>query len=99
MYFIPAIATSVYTILDKTMLGWFSGENKSQNGYYEYATGFVNMAKILIMSFNAVMSARMSYLFGTGRMEEIHKRFQDSLDFVLLMAMPIMLGLAGIAAQ
>ena len=32
-------------------------------------------------------------------MEEIHKRFQDSLDFVLLMAMPIMLGLAGIAAQ
>ncbi len=55
----------------------------------------MNMAKILIMSFNAVMSARMSYLFGTGRMEEIHKRFQDSLDFVLLMAMPIMLGLAG----
>lgn len=78
VYFIPTIATSVYTILDKTMLGWFSGENKSQNGYYEYATGFVNMAKILIMSFNAVMSARMSYLFGTGRMEEIHKRFQDS---------------------
>ena len=99
VYFIPTIATSVYTILDKTMLGWFSGENKSQNGYYEYATGFVNMAKILIMSFNAVMSARMSYLFGTGRMEEIHKRFQDSLDFVLLMAMPIRLGLAGIAAQ
>ena len=26
VYFIPTIATSVYTILDKTMLGWFSGE-------------------------------------------------------------------------
>lgn len=99
VYFIPTIATSVYTILDKTMLGWFSGENKSQNGYYEYATGFVNMAKILIMSFNAVMSARMSYLFGNGRIQEIHERIRDSLDFVLLMAMPIMLGLAGIAAQ
>ena len=95
VYFIPTIATSVYTILDKTMLGWFSGENKSQNGYYEYATGFVNMAKILIMSFNAVMSARMSYLFGNGRIEEVHERIRDSLDFVLLMAMPIMLGLAG----
>ena len=92
VYFIPTIATSVYTILDKTMLGWFSGENKSQNGYYEYATGFVNMAKILIMSFNAVMSARMSYLFGNGRIEEVHERIRDSLDFVLLMAMPIMLG-------
>ncbi len=99
VYFIPTIATSVYTILDKTMLGWFSGANKSQNGYYEYATGFVNMAKILIMSFNAVMSARMSYLFGNGRIDEVHERIRGSLDFVLLMAMPIMLGLAGIAGS
>ena len=45
------------------------------------------------------MSARMSYLFGNGRIEEVHERIRDSLDFVLLMAMPIMLGLAGIAAQ
>ena len=97
VYFIPTIATSVYTILDKTMLGWFTGNNKSENGYYEYATGFVNMAKILIMSFNAVMSARMSFLFGEKRMEEIHRKVESSLDFVLLMALPIMLGLMGIA--
>ena len=31
-------------------------------------------------------------------MEEIHKRIRESLDFVLLMAMLVMLGLAGIAA-
>ena len=40
VYFIPTIATSVYTILDKTMLGWFSWENKSQNG-------FMNMPPVL----------------------------------------------------
>ncbi len=98
VYFVPTIATSVYTILDKTMLGWFTGNNKSENGYYEYATGFVNMSKILIMSFNAVMSARMSFLFGEGRLEEVRRRAERSLDFVLLMAFPIMMGLAGIAA-
>lgn len=98
VYFIPTIATSVYTILDKTMLGWFTGTDKSENGYYEYATGFVNMAKIMIMSFNAVMSARMSYLFGEGRIEEIYKRLEGSVNFVLLMAFPIMFGLAGIAS-
>lgn len=98
VYFIPTIATSVYTILDKTMLGWFADGDKSQNGYYEYATGFVNMSKILIMSFNAVMSARMSYLFGAGRLDEVRERIQSSLDFVLLLAVPITLGLSGIAA-
>ena len=99
VYFIPTIATSVYTILDKTMLGWFTGQDKSQNGYYEYATGFVNMSKILIMSFNAVMSARMSYLFGAGRIAEIQERIQGSMDFVLFLAVPITLGLAGIAGD
>ncbi len=98
VYFIPTIATSVYTILDKTMLGWFTGNDKSQNGYYEYSTGFVNMSKILILSFNAVMSSRMSYLFGEGKLEEIHAKMEGALDFVLLMAIPITLGLAGIAA-
>ena len=98
VYFVPTIATSVYTILDKTMIGWFSGSDKSENGYYEYATGFVNMAKILIISFNAVMSARMSYLFGAGRQEEIRRRIGESVDFVLLLGLPITFGLAGIAA-
>ena len=97
VYFIPTIATSVYTILDKTMIGWFSGSSKSQNGYYEYATGFVNMAKILIISFNAVMSARMSYLFARDRGEEIRERIGGSVDFVLLLGLPITFGLAGIA--
>ena len=72
--------------------------DKSQNGYYEYATGFVNMSKILIMSFNAVMSARMSYLFGAGKLDEVRERLRGSLDFVLLLAIPITLGLSGIAA-
>ncbi len=97
IYFVPTIATSVYTILDKTMIGWFTGESKTQNGYYEYATGFVNMGKILIISFNSVMSARMSYLFAVEKTEEIRSRIRDSLNFILLLALPIALGLAGIA--
>lgn len=97
VYFIPTVATSVYTILDKTMLGWFTGNDKSQNGYYEYAAGIVNMGKVLILSFNTVMSSRMSYLFAEDRQQEIHKMIELSLDFVLLIGVPVTLGLAGIA--
>ena len=97
VYFVPTIATSVYTILDKTMLGWFTGDDKTQNGYYEYATGFVNMAKILILSYNALVSARMSYLFAEVRMEEIHRRAEESLSFVMLLAVPMAVGLAAIS--
>lgn len=99
VYFIPTVATSVYTILDKTMLGWFTGNDKSQNGYYEYAAGIVNMGKVLIVSFNTVMSSRMSYLFAEKKRQEIQRMIEASVDFVLLIGMPVMMGLAGIASE
>lgn len=98
IYFIPTVATSIYTILDKTMLGWFTGSSKSQNGYYEYSTAIINMGKIVIVSFNSVMSSRMSYLFAKEKPKEIRDMLASSLNFVLLISIPIMMGLAGIAA-
>ena len=70
IYFIPTVATSVYTVLDKTMIGVLT-ESETENGYYEQATKIVNIAKAMIFSLNTVMSARMSYLFSVNRTEEI----------------------------
>ena len=36
VYFIPTIATSVYTVLDKTLLGLITSD-VAQNGYYQQA--------------------------------------------------------------
>lgn len=96
VYFIPTIATSVYTILDKTMIGIFM-DNTYENGYYEQATKIVRMAQTLILSLNTVMSARMSYLFAENRMDDIKKKLNQSLDYILFLGIPMAAGLAGIA--
>ena len=44
MYFIPTIATSIYTVLDKTLIGVIT-QNDAQNGYYEQATKIINQLK------------------------------------------------------
>jgi len=49
-YFIPTIATSVYTVLDKTMIGAIT-DNAKENGYYEQATKIVKMAETLVFFF------------------------------------------------
>lgn len=98
IYFIPTVATSVYTVLDKTMLGLITGDTY-ENGYYEQTTRIINMAKTVIMSFNAVMSSRMSYLFSVGAEKEIRGRIVKSLNFVLLLGIPIVFGIMGIAGS
>lgn len=44
VYFIPTIATSVYTVLDKTLLGLITND-AVQNGYYQQAEKIINLAK------------------------------------------------------
>lgn len=99
IYFIPTIATSVYTVMDKTMIGLITGSN-SVNGYYENATKIVNMAKaIAFTSINSVLGSRISYLFVNKEIEEIKTKIKFALDYILFMGIGISLGIIGIAKQ
>lgn len=96
IYFIPTIASSIYTVLDKTMIGLITS-NTSENGYYEQATKIVKMSLSLIISLNVVMESRMSYLFSKSKIYEIKERLEKSINFSLLLAIPMVFGLCGIA--
>lgn len=96
IYFVPAIATSVYTILDKVMIGFF-GENKVQNGYYEQTTRIVKLCLTLILSINTVMASRMSWLLAQNKTGEVRIRLKRSIDFSIFLAVPLIMGICGIA--
>lgn len=97
IYFIPTIAISIYTVLDKTLIGIIT-HSEFENGYYEQATKIVNMLKSLsFYSINIVMGARISYLFVEKRTDEIKNNIHKSLDIILLVGYGVVFGLAGIA--
>lgn len=99
VYFIPTVATSIYTVLDKTLIGVITGDQK-QNGFYEQATKIINMTKALTFtSLNTVLGARISYLFVEEKMDEIHKRIDASINYIFLMGFGIMFGLIGVAKR
>ena len=98
VYFVPSIATSIYTILDKAMIGWITHDDY-ENGYYEQATKILSICKSVVFSMITVMSTRMSYLFSKNSHEEIKQRMKNTLDYILLLAVPISVGLAGIARR
>lgn len=95
-YFIPTIATSVYTVLDKTMIGAITN-SEELNGYYEQATKIIRMVESLLFSFNTVMVSRQSYLFASGKMNEIKDKINKSFEFLFTLAIPCMFGIWGTA--
>lgn len=97
VYFIPTIASSIYTILDKTLIGSITHDNFA-NGYYEYATKVLHILKSLVFtSVNAIMGARISYLFAQKRFDEIKQRIEKSLSFIFLMGFGATFGIIGVA--
>ena len=99
IYFIPTIATSIYTVLDKTLIGLIT-KDLDQNGYYEEATKIISIIKSLVfVAVNAVMGVRISYLFAEERYEEIKQRIRNSISFIYLLAYGAMFGIMGVARR
>ena len=95
-YFIPTVATSVYTVLDKTMIGAITNSEEF-NGYYEQATKIIRMVESLLFSLNTVMVSRQSYLFAEGKIDEIKDKINKSFEFLFAIAIPFMFGIWGTA--
>lgn len=96
IYFIPTVATTIYTVLDKTMIGLITGQ-EVENGYYEQTNKITNMAITIVTSLNIVMAARMSYLYAEKRFDEIKDRLKRSMDFTMLLSIPAVVGITGLA--
>lgn len=96
VFFIPTIATSVYTLLDKTMIGLLT-EGTVQNGYYEQAHKIEQMLLVIITSLNTIMRSRMAYLYQHGKLNEMRERLNRSISFILMIAIPMSAGLIAIS--
>lgn len=99
IYFIPTIATSIYTVLDKTLIGIITN-SEEENGYYEQATKIINMTKALTFTaVNSVVGSRISYLFVNNEIDEIKEKIHTSINYIFFMGFGIMFGLIGVASN
>ena len=95
-FFIPTIATSIYTVLDKTMLGMIGGST-IDSGFYEQTHKIEQILLIVITSYNSIMRSRMTYLFVNNKIEEMKRRFKESYQYIMFISVAMSCGLIGIA--
>ncbi len=96
MLFIPQIATQLYTVLDKTMIGIIIS-NKAEVGYYEQAQKIVKLLMTIATSLGTVMMPRIAATFASGNHKKIKDYMNKSFSFILLLAFPLMFGIISIS--
>lgn len=93
--FLPQLMIQVYVLVNRIVLGNISGE--VEVGYYTQANKVVKIAIGLISSLGTVLLPRMASEFAKGNNEQL-KRYTDyTLQFVLMITLPMTLGMMAIA--
>lgn len=95
--FIPVIAISLYTSMDKILLGVMAG--MEQTGFFEYSEKLSRMPLAIIMAMGTVMLPRMTSSLADGRRDEALELLENSVWAMMAMAFALAFGIAAIAPE
>lgn len=98
MLFIPQIATQLYTVLDKTMIGTIVTD-KSQVGFYEQAQKIVKLLLSIATSLGTVMMPRIAYTYAIGDKRKLKEYMDQSFKFITMLTFPLMFGIVSVASS
>ena len=93
--FVPQIATQVYLILNKTIVGKMVSVEAA--GFYDNSDKIVKMVLAIVTATGTVMLPRVANTFAKGDHEQVKKYLYQSFDFVSAVSVPMMFGIAAIA--
>lgn len=93
--FLPQIATQVYGLLARTMIGALS--NTEQVAFYDYSQKIVRMVLALITSIGVVLMPRIANTIGRGKHDEVPKIIDRTFSFVSYLSIPMAIGLMSIS--
>lgn len=94
MLFLPVVSISLYNIMDKLMLGYFSAPEEV--AFYTNAEHIVSIPVTVISALNNVMMPRMSNLYATNSKKMAEKLMDNVMMFAMLMSVAMAFGLAGV---
>lgn len=88
--FVPIIATSIFKVMDKIMIGNISGV--TQVGYYENAEKILKIIISIVSALGTVTLPQMTYLYAKNKLDEFYNIFYKSIKFIYFLVFPIIFG-------
>lgn len=94
--FIPQIAIEVYTVLDRTMLGYLILD-KSEVGFYDQSQKVIKLLLSLVTSLGVVMLSRVSSNYSSGNLKKVKEYIYKAFNLVFLLGIPMVFGIISVS--
>lgn len=93
--FLPGIATSVYLILNKLMIGWIDSTQSA--GFFQQADSIIKIIVNLTTSLSSVLLPRIANNFKNDEKEKTFETLKKSTSVSSVLAVGAMFGIFGVA--
>lgn len=93
--FIPCLAISIYTVMDKVMLGSMS--QMAEVGFYESSERIIKLPLVFVSSLGTVMMPRISNLLSLNEKEKSEDYLYKSIIFMMFLSSSMCFGIIAIA--
>lgn len=94
--FVPTVAISVYTVLDKTMINLITGSD-AENGNYEQSQKVAKAALTFVTALTSVLASRIGAYYSDDDKESVREKMYKAYSFVWMLSLPLCFGLIGVA--
>lgn len=95
--FVPQIATQIYLVVNKTMLGSMTSVQSA--GYFDQSDKMIKMILAVATATGTVMLPHVANAFMKGEVEKTKQFLYNSFSFVTALSVPMMFGIAAVARK
>lgn len=97
MLFLPQVAIQIYTVLDKSMIGFIT-KDMSEVGYYEQAQKVVKAVLTVLTSLQTVMNSRVASAYANHDYKQIKECMIKSVNFVWFLGIAMLCGIVSVSS-
>lgn len=94
--FLPQIASQIYTVLDKVMIGAIIPD-KAETGFYAQGERIIRMAITVIIAVSAAISPRIAAAFVNKDKTSLDRYMYKTFKFTFMLALPMIFGVLAVA--
>lgn len=92
--FLPTLATVIYSVFDKTMIGLLAQNPDYENGCYEQAYRLNSISLILVTVISSIMTSRNAHDYQKGDIDSLQRHLYFASSYVWMVGIPLIVGFA-----
>lgn len=92
LIFLPSLAATVYSVLDKTMIGFLANNPDYANGCYEQAYKINSLVLVLITIISPIFASRNAFEYSNGNHDNLRNNLYIASRYVWMFGIPLIFG-------